>query len=80
MVDQAQDNFPGCISLVSISNVKRIPSFLHLTDFLLVAYSAISIQKQKSAKYQTGSCQDGLKLQYTAMQLLSFTFLTNMKL
>ena len=29
------------------------------------------------AKYQSGSCQDGLKLQNTTMQLLSFIFLTN---
>ena len=38
-VDQAQDKFPGYISLVSISFVKRT-SFLRFTDFLLVAYSA----------------------------------------
>ena len=39
-VDQAQDKFPRCISLVSISFVKRTSSFLRFTDFLLVAYRA----------------------------------------
>ena len=78
-VDQTRDKFPGCISLVSISFVKRISSFLRFTDFLIVAYSANSKAKV-FAKYQSGSCQDCLKLQNTAMQILSFIFLTNIKL
>ena len=78
-VDQAQDKFPGCISLVSISFVKRTSSFLRFTDFLLVA-TARNSKVKIFAKYQSGSCQDGLKLQNTAMQLLSFTFPTNIKL
>ena len=42
MVDQAQDKFPGRISLVSISFVKRTSSFLRFTDIysLVVADSA----------------------------------------
>ena len=47
-VDQAQDQFPGCISLISISSVRRTSSFLRFTDFLLVAYSA----KFKSKRLQ----------------------------
>ena len=49
MVDQAQDKFPGRISLVSISFVKRTSSFLRFTDFLLVSRCwQRKIQKQKS--------------------------------
>ena len=54
-------------------------SVLHITDFVLVAL----IQRKYLCKYQNGSCQDGLKLQNTAMELLSFPlywFLTNIKL
>ena len=39
-VDQAQDKSLGCISLVSISLMKRTSSFLRFNDFLLVACSA----------------------------------------
>ena len=47
LIDQAQEKFPGCIFLVSISFVKRTSSFLRFTDFLLVAFSA-NFQRQKS--------------------------------
>ena len=70
--------FPIRISLVSISFVKRTSSFLRFTDFLLVAYSATELNV--FAKLQSGSCQDGLKLQNTAMQLLSFFLLTDSKI
>ena len=80
MVDQAHDKFPGYMSLVSISFMKRTSPFFRFTDFLLAAYSAKFKSKKVFAKYQSGSCQDGLKLQNTAMQLQSFIFLTTIKL
>ena len=47
-----------------------------VTKAVLISFVKI----EHLAKYQSGSCQDGLKLQNTAMQLLSFIFLTNIKL
>ena len=44
----------------------------------LISYPLLTARNSKEkvfAKYQSGSCQDGLKLQNTAMQLLSFIFL-----
>ena len=49
----------------------------------LITYSLLTARNSKAkvfTKYQSGSCQDGLKLQNTAMQLLSYNFLTNIKL
>ena len=62
-----------CVANIFVSRVLRFADFLPL-------HAARNSKAKVFAEYQSGSCQDGLKLQNTAMQLLSFTSLTNIKL
>ena len=74
-VDQAQYKFPGCISLVSISFVKRTSSFLRFTDFLLVAYSAKFKSKSlcKTSKWELSRWPKVTKHRY-ATTILYFSY------
>ena len=79
-VDQAQDKFPGCISLVSISFVKQTSSFLRFTDFLLVAHS-VKFKSKSLGKISNWELSRWPKVtKHRAMQLISFTFLAIIKL
>ena len=55
MVDQAHDKFPGYMSLVSISFMKRTSPFFRFTDFLLVAYSAKFKSKKSLQNIKVGA-------------------------
>ena len=74
-VDQTRDKFPGCISLVSISFVKRISSFLRFTDFLIVAYSAKFKSKSlcKISKWELSRLPKATKHRY-ANTILYFSY------
>ena len=74
-VDQTQDKFPGCISLISISSVRRTFLFLRFTDFLLVAYSAKFKSKSlcKISKWELSRWPKVTKHRY-ATTILYFSF------
>ena len=76
---KAQEKFPGCIFLVSISFMKRTSSFLRFTDFLLVAFSAKFKGKNlcKISKWELSRCPKVTKHRYAITILY---FLTNIKL